>query len=66
MIDIHTHILPNMDDGANSVATSEQLLLMEAEQGVKEVVLTSHYYGKRTVEEFIALRAEALEKIQNI
>ena len=31
MIDIHTHILPNMDDGANSVDTSKQLLLMEDE-----------------------------------
>ena len=66
MIDIHTHILPNMDDGANSVDTSKQLLLMEEEQGVKEVVLSSHYYGKRTVEEFIALRAEALEKIRGV
>ena len=64
MIDFHTHILPNIDDGANSVAVSAQLLAMEAEQGVTEIVFTPHYYGKRTVEEFIALRENAVEQIR--
>ena len=66
MIDIHTHILPNMDDGASSVDVSAELLKMEAEQGVREIVLSPHYYGKRTVEEFIALRQEALNKIRAV
>ncbi len=66
MIDIHTHILPNMDDGASSVEVSAELLRMEAEQGVREIVLSSHYYGKNTVEEFIQLRQEALNKIQAV
>ncbi len=63
MIDIHTHILPNIDDGANSVSTSAELLRMEAEQGVKEIVFTPHYYGTKTVDEFLALRKTARESI---
>ncbi|MBE7068091.1 MAG: hypothetical protein E7381_02185 [Clostridiales bacterium] len=65
MIDIHTHILPNMDDGANSFEVSVELLKMEAEQGVKELVFTPHYYGKTTVQDFLSARGEAFKKIQN-
>ena len=65
MIDIHTHILPNMDDGASSVSVAEELLKMEAEQGVREVVFTPHYYGKQTLGQFLAMRAEALERIRD-
>ncbi len=64
MIDIHTHILPNIDDGADSVSTAAELLRLEWEQGVKEVVCTPHYYGTRTTEEFIALRAEAKARLE--
>ena len=49
MIDFHTHILPGLDDGAKSVAISAGLLQMEADQGVKEIVFTPHYYAKKTV-----------------
>ena len=45
MIDFHTHILPNMDDGAGSAEESAALLQMEAEQGVRHVFLTSHFYA---------------------
>ena len=65
MIDIHTHILPNMDDGAISFDVAVELLKMEAEQGVQELVFTPHYYGKTTVQDFLSARAEAFKKIQN-
>ncbi len=64
MIDIHTHILPNIDDGADSVSASAELLQMEADQGVKEIVFTPHYYGTKTAEEFLALREEAKKSIE--
>ena len=47
MIDLHTHILPGMDDGAKDTATSLQMLRMERDQGVDTVVLTPHYYRHR-------------------
>ena len=63
MIDIHTHILPNIDDGAKDVFVSAEMLKMEAEQGVKEVVFTPHYYGTQDVNEFLLKRAEARSSI---
>ena len=63
MIDLHTHILPNVDDGASNAQVSAQLLQMEFEQGVTQVALTPHYYGRRSVDEFLEKRKKALDSI---
>ncbi len=42
MIDIHSHVLPGLDDGAAGVAEAIQLLRQYAEQGVTTVVCTPH------------------------
>ena len=47
MTDLHTHILPGMDDGARDVETSLELLRMEREQGVDRVVFTPHFYREK-------------------
>ena len=44
MIDLHTHILPKMDDGAKNTDMSLAMLNMEYNQGVRTVVLTPHFY----------------------
>jgi protein-tyrosine phosphatase len=41
--DIHTHILPKVDDGAASVREALQILEDEAEQGVTKIMLTPHF-----------------------
>lgn len=46
MIDIHTHILPNFDDGSSSDEMSLQMLNDEIEQGVNEVILTPHSFSR--------------------
>ncbi len=46
MIDIHTHILPLVDDGSESLETSLTLLEKYQKKGVKAVVLTPHFKGK--------------------
>lgn len=43
MTDLHTHILPGMDDGAADLKTAVRLLEMEYKQGVSRIALTSHY-----------------------
>ena len=64
MTDIHTHILPEMDDGAATVEESLDMLRMEYEQGIDAVVLTSHFYPKREgLVSFLARRAESYEKL---
>jgi len=43
MIDFHTHILPNIDDGARSVEETFHLIQEAQEVGFKAIVSTSHY-----------------------
>lgn len=42
MIDIHTHILPNVDDGADSFEKAVEMLKQAKEQGVTHIILTPH------------------------
>ena len=64
MVDLHTHILPKMDDGSGAVGTSLAMLRREAEQGVDAVCATSHYYAHHEgIGAFCARRAEALERL---
>lgn len=42
MIDLHTHLLPGVDDGSESIAQSVEVLRRFAEQGVKAVCCTPH------------------------
>ena len=46
LIDIHTHILYGVDDGAKDINDSMGLLDEEREQGVDQVILTPHYGPK--------------------
>ena len=60
IIDFHAHILPGVDDGSCSVEESIAMLRMEAEQGIKHVVATPHFYPRQdTPERFLKRRAEA-------
>lgn len=42
MIDIHSHLLPDIDDGSRSASQSVDVLCALADQGVQEIVLTPH------------------------
>ena len=42
MIDIHTHILPGVDDGAVSFEDAVDMLMMAQEAGTKKLILTPH------------------------
>ena len=43
IIDIHSHILPNVDDGSDSFDTSLAILKKQQLKGVEKVILTPHY-----------------------
>ena len=43
MIDIHNHILPNIDDGSKSTEMSLNMLKYAYEQGITDVVNTVHF-----------------------
>lgn len=43
MIDFHTHIIPNIDDGSRSIEETFNLIQEAKEAGFEGIVLTSHY-----------------------
>ncbi len=47
MIDLHTHLLPNLDDGPGSMEESIFLLNMAKKDGIKKIVLTPHRYKSK-------------------
>lgn len=66
MTDLHCHILPGMDDGSRNVSTSVDLLDMLKEQGVENVVFTSHFLcEEETIDEYIERRNAAYKKLLN-
>lgn len=64
MTDVHAHVLPLVDDGANDFESSVEMLLEAQKQGIKNVILTPHHRGeyKNTVEQ-IKEKFEILKKI---
>lgn len=64
MIDLHSHILPAVDDGSADVAESLALLTRLAQQGVKTVAATPHYHADHEpVADFISRRAQAYTRL---
>ena len=65
LTDFHTHILPGIDDGADSVETSLAMLEQLEQQGIRDVVLTPHYYSQREpMDRFFARRDNSARQLQ--
>lgn len=43
MIDIHSHIIPGVDDGASSMRDSLKMAAMAQEQGITAIIASPHY-----------------------
>ncbi len=66
MIDWHSHILPEVDDGSKSTAESIEMLKRLAEQGVDTVMATPHFYANdESVESFLERRDAAYGTLKN-
>lgn len=65
MIDIHTHILPHIDDGSRSVKESVDMLRCIKQGRVDTVVATPHFYAhKEDLEIFLQRRAKSYRQLQ--
>lgn len=65
MIDIHSHVLPGIDDGSESPEMSRVLLSLLRQQGVETVVATPHFYAMQdTPEDFLRRRKEAFDRME--
>lgn len=62
--DFHTHILPCVDDGSQSLEESVQMLRLEARQQIPCVVFTPHFYARSDrPERFLERRAAAARQL---
>lgn len=46
-IDIHSHILPCVDDGSKSLEQTKSMLKMAYEEGILTIIVTPHYYEEK-------------------
>ena len=70
MIDIHAHILPELDDGAPDMETALEMVELAAKSGVTAIIATPHsnmpgyfenYYGQDLYRAFTAFRSAIRE-----
>ncbi|MEG0239917.1 MAG: CpsB/CapC family capsule biosynthesis tyrosine phosphatase [Anaerorhabdus sp.] len=45
MIDIHSHLIPDFDDGSSSLHESRDLIFESCKNGVTDIICTPHYMG---------------------
>lgn len=67
-IDIHSHVLPCMDDGAGDMETALEMLRSAQAEGISDIIVTPHYTSgrfradsRRMQEQLDKLREKALE-----
>lgn len=62
MTDFHSHVLPCVDDGSDSIETSLAMLRAWHEQGIDRIAVTPHFYADRDhPKRFLLRRAEACD-----
>ena len=66
MTDLHSHVIPRVDDGSRSSAMSTEMLRRMKEQGVSTVCCTPHYYASQySPRHFLNMRDSAFEHLLN-
>lgn len=66
MIDMHCHILPQIDDGARDITDSLELLKEEKNQGIKKIVFTPHFNPEiQNLENFLAARDYSFHRLKS-
>ena len=66
MIDIHCHILPDVDDGAENMEEALAMAEIAADCGVGELVATPHFRGIEEDLEELALFRRQVEKLRAV
>ena len=64
MIDIHSHVLPGIDDGSKNITMSLEILKGLEEQGVTDLICTPHYIAETSQVSPRAKNEELLKKLQ--
>lgn len=64
MIDIHCHILNNIDDGARDIEQSLRMCKIAEQNGIKHIVATPHTNTIDNIDRFIEVRDERLKALR--
>ena len=65
MIDFHSHILHDIDDGSHSVEESITMMKMSYSQGIDTMVFTPHFrLGEHKISTFLKERRDRLDEIR--
>lgn len=62
MIDIHSHILPNLDDGSKDLEESLELARMAVQEGIDTIIATPHHKNGH----FVNTKATIIDKVEII
>lgn len=69
--DIHCHIIPSVDDGAQNLEETRKLLQMEYEQGVRNIIVTPHFRRQmfetpiRTIRKQFSLLQQCVQELND-
>ena len=64
--DIHSHVLPGIDDGSQSVEQSMEMLRHARKMGITRMVATPHFYAHNdNPAQFLQRRKEAEKKLRD-
>ena len=66
LVEIHSHVLPYIDDGSKDLETSVEILNIYKNQGVTDVFATPHFLPMdMTLEDFLKNRQESLDLLKS-
>ena len=64
MIDMHSHILPGMDDGCKNIDETLAVVKTMRESGINTICATPHYYREdESIDEFLQRRQKRAEEV---
>ncbi len=66
MIDIHNHILFDIDDGAKSIEQSLEMCRDAYKNGIDKIILTPHFLSYNNIDEFVDEREEKIFELRNV
>ncbi|PLR67920.1 tyrosine-protein phosphatase [Bacillus sp. UMB0893] len=62
MIDIHSHILPKLDDGAGSLEEAVQIAKVAVEEGITKIVATPHHQNGK----YLNYKQSIIDKVDEL
>ena len=67
-IDLHSHILPALDDGARDMKKTREMLQIAYEEGIREIIATPHFFASKksaSVEQIRETIASVYEEMED-